>query len=224
MGEAVRLLDGGTATVVALHALPGVGPMWDLSLDAVHTFAVGDVRVVVHNCGSSTYEEQVRIQNGDYTGAEHQGLAGTHPDAIRGEGTPNETYIDAKEFPAGATNRQVFELSRDTPRPSDGELYQTTRGNQLMRYAALYQDTGTPFEYWFQNAPAQEVIDTIQRFGGGAVIWPQGSSGPHDQMNNWKEIAALEHLRRLRSLPSQHAIGPQHQRTRIEIGELSRHS
>lgn len=43
LGGPVRLLDGGTATVVALHSLPGVGPMWDLSLDAVHTFAVGNV-------------------------------------------------------------------------------------------------------------------------------------------------------------------------------------
>jgi hypothetical protein len=32
------------------HSLPGVGPMWDLSLDSVHTFAVGDVQAVVHNC------------------------------------------------------------------------------------------------------------------------------------------------------------------------------
>ncbi len=50
VGEPVRLLDGGTARVVALHALPGVGPMWDLSLDATHTFAVGNVQAVVHNC------------------------------------------------------------------------------------------------------------------------------------------------------------------------------
>ncbi len=50
-GEPVRLLDGTTARVVALHALPGVGPMWDLSLDSVHTFAVGDLQAVVHNTG-----------------------------------------------------------------------------------------------------------------------------------------------------------------------------
>ncbi len=47
-----RLLDGGTATVVALRTLPGVGPMWDLSLDSVHTFAVGAAQAVVHNCPS----------------------------------------------------------------------------------------------------------------------------------------------------------------------------
>lgn len=50
LGEPVRLLDGGTATVVALQLLPGVGPMWDLSLNSVHTFAVGAVQAVVHNC------------------------------------------------------------------------------------------------------------------------------------------------------------------------------
>ena len=49
----MRLLDGGTARVVALRTLPGVGQMWDLSLDAIHTFAVGDAQVVVHNCGGA---------------------------------------------------------------------------------------------------------------------------------------------------------------------------
>src|SRR5579859_5353197 len=43
-------LDGGTAQVVALRTLPGVGPMWDLTLDSVHTFAVGAVQAVAHNC------------------------------------------------------------------------------------------------------------------------------------------------------------------------------
>ncbi len=52
MGEPVRLLDGETATVVALRTLPGVGPMWDLALESVHTFAVGDAQAVVHNCPS----------------------------------------------------------------------------------------------------------------------------------------------------------------------------
>ena len=51
VGEPVRLLNGGTATVVGLHAIAGVGAMWDLSLDATHTFAVGDVQAVVHNTG-----------------------------------------------------------------------------------------------------------------------------------------------------------------------------
>jgi hypothetical protein len=54
LGEPVRLLDGATATVVALRVVPGVGAMWDISLDSVHTFAVGDVQAVVHNCGVST--------------------------------------------------------------------------------------------------------------------------------------------------------------------------
>ena len=40
--------------MVALRALPGVGPMWDLTLDSVHTFAVGQLQAVVHNnCGDS---------------------------------------------------------------------------------------------------------------------------------------------------------------------------
>ena len=50
-GEPVRLLDGATATVVGLHVLSGVGPMWDLSLDATHTYGVGASQAVVHNTG-----------------------------------------------------------------------------------------------------------------------------------------------------------------------------
>lgn len=46
----MRLLDGATAVVVGLRVVPGAGAMWDLSLDATHTFAVGDVQAVVHNC------------------------------------------------------------------------------------------------------------------------------------------------------------------------------
>jgi hypothetical protein len=71
VGEAVQLLDGETATVVALQALPGMGAMWDLSLDATHTFAVGDVQAVVHNCGS--------VGNADATGykGDPNNVAGT---------------------------------------------------------------------------------------------------------------------------------------------------
>ena len=143
--EPVRLLNGRTAIVVATADVAGAADMWDLTVSSVHDFAVGTGQFVVHNCGS--YEEQVRQENGDFSGAEHQGLADTNPDAMRGEGTPNETYIDAKEHPAGATNKQVFDLSREVAAPSEGELYSTQRGRQLMRYAALYQDTFTPFEY-----------------------------------------------------------------------------
>ena len=57
-GEPVRLLDGATATVAGLHAVPGAGPMWDLSLDATHTFAVGASRAVVHNDDCITFENR----------------------------------------------------------------------------------------------------------------------------------------------------------------------
>jgi filamentous hemagglutinin len=40
-----------------MWTLPGVGPLWDLSLDATHTFAVGDVQAVVHNCGGGVPED-----------------------------------------------------------------------------------------------------------------------------------------------------------------------
>ena len=57
-GEPVRLLAGGTATVVGLHAVPGAGSMWDLSLDATHTFAVGASRAVVHNDDCILFENR----------------------------------------------------------------------------------------------------------------------------------------------------------------------
>lgn len=51
-----RLLDGGTTTVVGLRALPGVGPMWNRSLDSVHTFAVDNVQAVVDNGGDAAVD------------------------------------------------------------------------------------------------------------------------------------------------------------------------
>jgi hypothetical protein len=54
-GEPVRRADRTTAQVVALRVVPGAAPMWDLTLDRVHTFAVGTGEFVVHNtdCGST---------------------------------------------------------------------------------------------------------------------------------------------------------------------------
>jgi hypothetical protein len=51
LGDQVQLLDGATATVVGLKVLAGAAFMYDLTVSAVHTFAVGDGQFVVHNCG-----------------------------------------------------------------------------------------------------------------------------------------------------------------------------
>jgi hypothetical protein len=40
-GEPVLQVDGTTATVVAIRAVPGVASMWDLTVSNLHTFAVG---------------------------------------------------------------------------------------------------------------------------------------------------------------------------------------
>ena len=71
VGEPVRLLDGGTATVVALRTLPGVGPMWDLTLDSVHTFAVGATQAVVHNCGLNGNRQGVPGDSGNLVKGQH---------------------------------------------------------------------------------------------------------------------------------------------------------
>lgn len=52
VGDQVQQLDGTTATVVALQIMPGVQDMYDLSVNSVHTFAVGKLAVVVHNCAA----------------------------------------------------------------------------------------------------------------------------------------------------------------------------
>jgi RHS repeat-associated protein len=49
VGESVLRLDGTKAVVVAMQIIPGSGTMDDLSLGAIHTFAVGVGQYVVHN-------------------------------------------------------------------------------------------------------------------------------------------------------------------------------
>jgi RHS repeat-associated protein len=49
LGEPVRRADGTTATVVAIRAVPGAAPMWDLTVDDLHDFTVGAGEYVVHN-------------------------------------------------------------------------------------------------------------------------------------------------------------------------------
>ncbi len=93
LGEPVRLLDGATATVVALHTLPGVGPMWDLSLADVHTFAVGDVQVVVHNCDSPEQFAHERAQE----------LQNSLPDASRGRVTMGVGVTDDGQVLVGTS-------------------------------------------------------------------------------------------------------------------------
>jgi hypothetical protein len=58
IGEPVVRADGGPAMVVAVRVVPGMAPMWDLTLDQVHTFAVGGGEYVVHNnnCNPSSRE------------------------------------------------------------------------------------------------------------------------------------------------------------------------
>jgi hypothetical protein len=52
IGEPVQLANGTIAWVDRLQNVPGMGTMYDLSLDQVHTFAVGEGAYVVHNCPS----------------------------------------------------------------------------------------------------------------------------------------------------------------------------
>lgn len=171
LGEPVVQVDGGTATVVAIHVVAGTAAMWDLTVSSVHTFAVGAGEFVVHNNACSQYEQDVRDLVGDKTpgNVEHAGKGGTTPDAIFDEGGQHETYIEAKETSAGATNQDVFGMDPGQPRgPSampQGPAFRVAR--QLGRY----YESGVNFVYYFKNAPAQEVVDTIERFGGYVIHW-----------------------------------------------------
>ncbi len=61
--------------VVALRTQPGVGPMWDLSLESVHTFAVGDAQAVVHNCPVGGDGPQTPATNDELSQGATQGSA-----------------------------------------------------------------------------------------------------------------------------------------------------
>jgi hypothetical protein len=50
-GERVVTLGGGTSAVAWVHEVPGQAARYNLTVAKDHTFAVGDGRWVVHNCG-----------------------------------------------------------------------------------------------------------------------------------------------------------------------------
>ena len=52
IGERVVRLDGTTAVVATERALPGAADYYNLEVSHLHTFAVGEGRYVVHNCGA----------------------------------------------------------------------------------------------------------------------------------------------------------------------------
>ena len=57
VGERVMRADGTTATVAAVRAVAGAAEMYDLTVGAMHTFAVGDGRYVVHNCNRGVTDQ-----------------------------------------------------------------------------------------------------------------------------------------------------------------------
>ncbi len=63
LGEPVVTLSGVSATVEAIHVVPGAARMWDLTVATVHTFAVGDAQAVVHNCGDKIPWSSKSVKN-----------------------------------------------------------------------------------------------------------------------------------------------------------------
>jgi hypothetical protein len=64
VGEQVQRLDGSTATVMKLEVVPGEEDRYDLTVSNIHTFAVGEGQVVVHNtnCFFAPEEAQRRAE------------------------------------------------------------------------------------------------------------------------------------------------------------------
>jgi RHS repeat-associated protein len=172
-GEHVQMLDGSVGTVVKTVVVPGVDVRYNLTVQDLHSFAVGQDQWVVHNCLSggsmsdNEYEEAVRQQNGDFSGHESErtntwtnklGETHTdklHPDAIRTE-ADGEVWIEAKGGTlAGYTKAEAF----------------ADRGTQIDRYVRAAQ-SGQRVEYWFQNAPAADLVTYLTSKSVGVVIWP----------------------------------------------------
>ena len=53
LGEQVQRLDGTTATVTQVTLIPGAQDMYDLTVSNLHTFVVGIIQAVVHNCSGT---------------------------------------------------------------------------------------------------------------------------------------------------------------------------
>jgi len=67
IGEPIQLANGSIARVDGVRGVAGIGAMYDLNLDKVHTFAVGRAAYVVHNCGDSGVAQRLRDRLGRFT-------------------------------------------------------------------------------------------------------------------------------------------------------------
>jgi hypothetical protein len=92
LSEPVQRADGSTATVVAIQVVPGTAAMWDLSVANVHTFAVGDAQMVVHNCGGGGGDDPFRtLQPGPYA---RESIAARGPKSAFGFKEEERAQID----------------------------------------------------------------------------------------------------------------------------------
>ncbi|HKS69502.1 MAG TPA: RHS repeat-associated core domain-containing protein, partial [Ktedonobacterales bacterium] len=155
VGEAVRLLNGATATVVTLHSLPGAGPMWDLSLDATHTFAVGEVQAVVHNCTDNNVDlaspqRRTHILSGDATGGGHR--AGT--------GIPRKS-----EFPAEWSDDDIMNAVSDVATDPNSSIRFEGNGRTVVQGTRIVAQTG-------QRVDIQVVLGNAQENGAIITAYP----------------------------------------------------
>jgi hypothetical protein len=127
IGEPVELANGSLALVESLRNIPGVGTMYDLSLEQVHTFEVGDGAYVVHNCSGSVGHGPFRARGG--------GVA--PPDEVSGPyRRPSGATTDAQR--ASVQGRPCIDCGSISPRqvadhifPLVREFYETGRINMF---------------------------------------------------------------------------------------------
>lgn len=112
VGEPVRLLDGATARVVELRDVPGMGAMWDLSLDATHTFAVGDVQAVVHNCPDGSAAPPVAASGANSSGTVdlYRAVGVREYKSVMGTGgfAPGGNSLEARQFALSASDAYAY--------------------------------------------------------------------------------------------------------------------
>jgi Pretoxin HINT domain len=62
-GEHVQMLDGSVGTVVKTVVVPGVDVRYNLTVQDLHSFAVGQDQWVVHNCGAGSPDPAKKVPN-----------------------------------------------------------------------------------------------------------------------------------------------------------------
>ncbi len=126
-GEHVPSIGGGSGMVGSITWERGPATMYDLTVETVHTFAVGSGGWVVHNCDPfvdlASPERRTHILDGDATGGGHRAGSG----------------LGKSEFPAGWSDDQTMHHISDVA--TDPSLPWTIQTNGNIRITGVRDST-----------------------------------------------------------------------------------